>query len=116
MSEYRSLTNFIGNAVAAILVARWERAVDMEQLRAAFAGRGGELTEAENDALQIEGEATWSLEIDGRRCYRPRRTARAWARGEPNFMVLMLFSARCIAAGKIERSVTGLYANSGSRQ
>jgi aerobic C4-dicarboxylate transport protein len=57
MSECRSLTNFIGNAVATIVVARWERAVDMDQLRAAFAGRGGDLTEAESDALQIEGRS-----------------------------------------------------------
>ncbi|MFM9976808.1 MAG: dicarboxylate/amino acid:cation symporter [Sphingomonadaceae bacterium] len=32
MSECRSITNFIGNAVAAIVVARWEGAVDREQL------------------------------------------------------------------------------------
>ena len=57
MSECRSLTNFIGNAVATIVVARWERAVDMNQLRAAFAGAGGELTEAESDALQIDGKS-----------------------------------------------------------
>jgi aerobic C4-dicarboxylate transport protein len=55
MSECRALTNFTGNAVAAIVVARWEKAVDMNVLRAAFAGKGGELTEAESDALQIEG-------------------------------------------------------------
>ena len=57
MSECRALTNFIGNAVATIVVSRWERAVDMDQLRAAFAGKGGELTEAESDALQIEGRS-----------------------------------------------------------
>ena len=38
MSECRSLTNFIGNAVATIVVARWEGAVDMPQLRATLAG------------------------------------------------------------------------------
>ena len=54
MSECRALTNFTGNAVATIVVSRWERAVDLDRLRAAFAGRGGELTEAESDALQIE--------------------------------------------------------------
>jgi aerobic C4-dicarboxylate transport protein len=57
MSECRSLTNFIGNAVATIVVARWEGAVAPAQLRAAFAGAGGELTEAESDALQIEGKS-----------------------------------------------------------
>ncbi|MDT9600061.1 dicarboxylate/amino acid:cation symporter [Sphingosinicella rhizophila] len=57
MSECRSLTNFTGNAVAAIVVARWEKAVDLAQLRAAFAGAGGDFEEAESDALQIEGES-----------------------------------------------------------
>ena len=33
MSECRSLTNFIGNAVATIVVARWEGALDRERLR-----------------------------------------------------------------------------------
>jgi aerobic C4-dicarboxylate transport protein len=37
MSECRSLTNFIGNAVACLVVARWEGALDMGQLRAALA-------------------------------------------------------------------------------
>ena len=36
MSECRSLTNFIGNAVATIVVARWEGALDREKLRAAL--------------------------------------------------------------------------------
>jgi aerobic C4-dicarboxylate transport protein len=36
MSECRSLTNFIGNAVATIVVARWEGALDTGRLRAAL--------------------------------------------------------------------------------
>jgi aerobic C4-dicarboxylate transport protein len=36
MSECRSLTNFVGNAVAAIVVARWENALDREQLATAL--------------------------------------------------------------------------------
>jgi len=39
MSECRSLTNFIGNAVATIVVSRWENALDEEALENAFAGR-----------------------------------------------------------------------------
>ena len=39
MSECRSLTNFIGNAVATIVVARWEGALDHGKLRAALHGR-----------------------------------------------------------------------------
>jgi len=36
MSECRSLTNFIGNAVAAIVVSKWEGALDHAQLDAAL--------------------------------------------------------------------------------
>ena len=36
MSECRSLTNFVGNAVAAIVVARWEREIDDSQLQRAI--------------------------------------------------------------------------------
>jgi aerobic C4-dicarboxylate transport protein len=57
MSECRALTNFIGNAVATIVVARWEGVLDLARLRAAFAGVGGELTDEESDALQIEGRS-----------------------------------------------------------
>ncbi|WP_281061202.1 dicarboxylate/amino acid:cation symporter [Sphingobium sp. Sx8-8] len=39
MSECRSLTNFIGNAVATIVVARWEGALDRRKLDDALAGR-----------------------------------------------------------------------------
>lgn len=38
MSECRSLTNFIGNAVATIVVSRWEGTLDRERLDAALAG------------------------------------------------------------------------------
>ena len=38
MSECRALTNFIGNAVATIVVARWENALDHDRLAAAMAG------------------------------------------------------------------------------
>ncbi|WP_420141548.1 dicarboxylate/amino acid:cation symporter [Sphingomonas sp.] len=39
MSECRSLTNFIGNAVATIAVGRWEGALDRDKLDAALSGR-----------------------------------------------------------------------------
>jgi aerobic C4-dicarboxylate transport protein len=39
MSECRSLTNFIGNAVATIVVARWEGALDRDQLARALYDR-----------------------------------------------------------------------------
>lgn len=39
MSECRALTNFIGNAVATIVVARWENDLDRDALSAALAGK-----------------------------------------------------------------------------
>ena len=39
MSECRSLTNFIGNAVATVVVTRWEGALDQEQFDLALAGQ-----------------------------------------------------------------------------
>jgi len=39
MSECRSLTNFIGNAVATVVIARWENALDDEALNQALAAR-----------------------------------------------------------------------------
>lgn len=38
LSEARSTTNMIGNAVATLVVAKWEGALDMERLRAALDG------------------------------------------------------------------------------
>jgi aerobic C4-dicarboxylate transport protein len=54
MSECRSLTNFVGNAVATIVVARWERAVDMSRLRKVLATASGEPTDAESDRIQLQ--------------------------------------------------------------
>ena len=39
MSECRSLTNFIGNAVATVVVSKWEKALDHDKLDAALAGK-----------------------------------------------------------------------------
>jgi len=39
MSECRSLTNFIGNAVATVVIARWENALDRDALNQALAAR-----------------------------------------------------------------------------
>jgi aerobic C4-dicarboxylate transport protein len=36
MSECRALTNFIGNAVATIVVANWENQLDFEKLKKAL--------------------------------------------------------------------------------
>ena len=48
MSECRALTNFIGNAVATIVVARWEGELDRDQLNAALSG-----TVAERPVLAV---------------------------------------------------------------
>jgi aerobic C4-dicarboxylate transport protein len=37
MSECRALTNFVGNAVATIVVSRWQGQLDVERLREALA-------------------------------------------------------------------------------
>ena len=53
MSECRSLTNFVGNAVATIVIGRWEKAVDVDHLRRMLASKG-EPTGAESDRLQLK--------------------------------------------------------------
>ena len=46
MSECRALTNLVGNAVATIVVARWENELDTVQLAAALAGTSEDTTVA----------------------------------------------------------------------
>ena len=48
MSEARSLTNFVGNAVATLVVARWEDALDLEQAKGVLDGRIAPLDAAEH--------------------------------------------------------------------
>ena len=43
MSEARAITNLIGNAVATMVIARWEGALDMAQVRRVLAPRVPEL-------------------------------------------------------------------------
>ncbi len=50
MSECRALTNFIGNAVATVVVARWEKALDADALREALNGRPQPLAAAPDPA------------------------------------------------------------------
>jgi aerobic C4-dicarboxylate transport protein len=47
MSECRALTNFIGNAVATIVVSRWEGAIDEARFAAVFHGQAGPAGPAE---------------------------------------------------------------------
>ena len=46
MSECRALTNFIGNALAAIVVAMWEKALDRDALDRALRGEPAPLAAA----------------------------------------------------------------------
>ncbi|WP_027487464.1 dicarboxylate/amino acid:cation symporter [Allorhizobium undicola] len=52
MSECRALTNFVGNAVATVVVARWENELDVERFKAALAGRPLDSDEGETLASQ----------------------------------------------------------------
>ena len=51
MSEARAVTNFAGNAVAAILVATWTGELDRTQLSAALSG--GELVRRDDHARPV---------------------------------------------------------------
>jgi len=42
MSEARAITNLIGNAVATVAIARWDRALDLPRARATLAGKAPE--------------------------------------------------------------------------
>ena len=39
MSEGRAITNLIGNGVATMVVARWEHALDMDQMQSVLSGK-----------------------------------------------------------------------------
>jgi aerobic C4-dicarboxylate transport protein len=51
MSECRALTNFVGNAVATIVVARWENELDEAKLKEVLGGTAPE-TLVEEPVLQ----------------------------------------------------------------
>ncbi|MBD8677231.1 dicarboxylate/amino acid:cation symporter [Sphingomonas sp. CFBP 13720] len=54
MSECRSLTNFIGNAVATVVVAKWEGKLDKAQFDAALAGRSVRVDQMPEGAVAAE--------------------------------------------------------------
>ena len=53
MSEARSLTNFIGNGVAAIVVARWENELDTMRLTEELSGRASVAATARSSATEV---------------------------------------------------------------
>jgi aerobic C4-dicarboxylate transport protein len=54
MSECRSLTNFIGNAVATVVVSRWEGALDRERFDAAMRGEMPRVDEVAPEAIPAQ--------------------------------------------------------------
>ena len=58
MSECRSLTNFIGNAVATVVVARWEGALDRERLDTVLGRRMAGETGPSRPATTERGDST----------------------------------------------------------
>jgi aerobic C4-dicarboxylate transport protein len=51
MSECRSLTNFIGNAVATVVVSKWEGVLDHDQLDRAMRGEAPRVDQVGADAV-----------------------------------------------------------------
>jgi len=51
MSECRSLTNFIGNAVATVVVSKWEGVLDHDQLTRALSGEALRVDQQDPDAV-----------------------------------------------------------------
>jgi len=61
MSECRALTNFIGNAVATIIVAHWENALDRERLTAALAGTPWPLPQEDSERHERSGPVSGKI-------------------------------------------------------
>jgi aerobic C4-dicarboxylate transport protein len=61
MSECRALTNFIGNAVATIVVAGWEGALDRDRLAAALAGNPLPLEAEDSERHERSGSVSEAL-------------------------------------------------------
>ncbi|WP_413814187.1 dicarboxylate/amino acid:cation symporter [Aureimonas sp. Leaf427] len=55
MSEVRALTNFTGNAVAALVVARWEGELDEGKLKAALSGKARPVSGRDESLAHAEG-------------------------------------------------------------
>jgi aerobic C4-dicarboxylate transport protein len=61
MSECRALTNFIGNAVATVVVAKWEGALDRDRLNAALAGTPLPLPEEDIERHERSGPVSEAI-------------------------------------------------------
>jgi len=65
MSECRALTNFIGNAVATIVVAKWEKALDTDRLAAAMAGTPMTLPSEDSERHERSGPHSLAMSKAG---------------------------------------------------
>jgi aerobic C4-dicarboxylate transport protein len=74
MSEARAITNLIGNGVAAMVVARWEGALDLERVHAVLAAE----TDAEADEPEAvaAAQSNFTVEMPSRGDGDPQRPAR----------------------------------------
>jgi aerobic C4-dicarboxylate transport protein len=63
MSEARAITNLIGNAVATMVVAKWDGALDLERARAVLEGRGADEQEGRERATASDAGAV--VVVDG---------------------------------------------------
>jgi len=62
MSEARALTNLIGNAVATLVVARWENSIDEPRLHAVLAGRKP-IVETRSSSFRRGGDRLKPLDV-----------------------------------------------------
>ena len=52
MSECRALTNFVGNGVAAVVVSRWEKELDVDKMKAELANPGSTVTADDMEPME----------------------------------------------------------------
>jgi aerobic C4-dicarboxylate transport protein len=53
MSEARAITNLIGNAVATVAIARWDKALDLDRARGILATHGDPQPAAEPPTVSV---------------------------------------------------------------
>jgi aerobic C4-dicarboxylate transport protein len=65
MSECRALVNFYGNAVATLVIAKWDHALDIDRARAVLAGHTAPDLSATDDPGLLDADPRPHLEPDG---------------------------------------------------